>query len=65
MTTREKLRANMEPRKFYTFGELRKLLCPTQTTTAEYMLQDAIACGYIQEGQPPAGQVNRVFRINQ
>lgn len=63
MTTREKLIANMTPGRYYTSGQIKKMLCATQSTTADHLLMDAICAGYLQEGRPEG--VNRVYRINQ
>jgi len=52
----------MEAGKFYTQGTILKFLCPTQSTTAEYLFQDAYCAGFLQEGKSETA--NRVFRIN-
>ena len=54
----ERTLEKMEMGKFYTWRELRKMICPTQSTTADYIIMDLIASGRLQEG------VKRTFRKN-
>ena len=61
-TTAELLRTKMQTGKFYTRKEIFQLLCPTQSTTAEYLFTDALVNGLLQEGV--SKDINRVFRIN-
>jgi len=60
---RERLAANMKSGEFYTEGQIKRFLCPSQSVTAERLFQDAFCAGYLQEGKSLT--VNRVFRINQ
>lgn len=64
-STLERLRAGMSPGQYYTSKQIKNMLCSTQSTTAEYLMQDCICAGYLAEGVPAAGNVNRIYRINQ
>lgn len=64
--TIELLRKEMKPKSYYTQKEVMNILCPTQSTTAQYLLNDAIACGILEECAPvPINKHIRIFRINQ
>jgi hypothetical protein len=41
----------------YTWQELRKKICPTQSSTADYIIGDLIASGLLEE------KVNRIFQV--
>lgn len=58
-STRSHLKENMKAGKYYTHKEVLKIINSTQSSIAEYIFQDIIACGYLQEG------INNSFRINQ
>lgn len=64
MKLRESLKVNMKSGQYYTEKEIKKFLCPTQSSTAEYLLADAICTGYLSEGISSVGFCGRMFRIN-
>ena len=41
----------------YTWAELRKIISPTQSSTADYIIMDLIASGLLEE------KVNRIFQV--
>lgn len=53
----------LQPRVKYSWGDLRKIICPTQSSTADNLIMDYICQGRLQELNPECGK--RLFRINQ
>lgn len=53
-----KIKRKFEPRKEYTYKQILKIICPSQSTTADYIFNDMLCAGYFQK------TING-YRINQ